>query len=352
MLEAADQPRARGLESPVSRQSRRTTQSLRFSWRPPTISVDDCLSRLDRTNGLGEFRAPSLGRHLDRIPWAAERRGVAKIEIVEIVDARALKYRGSDDVDPLRYLCFPIAEDLTAQQPASSAIPCQADSKRHRAGVISFMVVGFETCRYRVEPCLPCVSLAKAGARDRQVEHLQALRSQRAREYPIAANRILAGDPPLFVRDRSQRDIGRRGKQAVIGLDAITRRKNLRHVRAHLPRNDNGALNAELRSGLFREFAVGASADRENNEIRCVLGARRVRDGQPRWATNFGSINLHSTDASSNANAMSSQLFLDQVAEGGVDCGQHGLCPAEQGHLNAALGESIGHLKAYVPSAD
>ena len=117
-------------------------------------SVDDRLSRLDRTNELGEFRAPSLGRHLDRIPWAAERRRVAKIEIVEIVDARVLKYRGSDDVDPLRYLGFSIAEDLTAQQPASSPIPRQVDSKRHRARVIGFMVVGFETCGYRVEPCL------------------------------------------------------------------------------------------------------------------------------------------------------------------------------------------------------
>ena len=46
---------------------------------------------------------------------------------------------------------------------------------------------------------------------------------RRASEYPVAANRILAGHPPLFVRDRSQRDVSRSIKQAVVGLDAITR---------------------------------------------------------------------------------------------------------------------------------
>lgn len=86
-------------------------------------SVDDRLSRLNRTNELAEFRAPSLGRHLDRIPWAAERRSVTKIEIVEIVDARALEYRGGDDVDPLRYLGSSIAQDLAAQHPQFAGLP-------------------------------------------------------------------------------------------------------------------------------------------------------------------------------------------------------------------------------------
>ena len=53
----------------------------------------------------------------------------------------------------------------------------------------------------------------------------------------------------------------------MVGLDASARRKNFRQVRAHLPRNDNGALSADLRPGLFREFAVGASPDRREQRI-------------------------------------------------------------------------------------
>ena len=89
------------------------------------------------------------------------------------------------------------------------------------------MVVGFETRGYRVETCGACVSFAKASARDRQIEHLQTLRSERASEYSVAANRILAGHPPLFVRDRSERDVGRNIKQAVIGLDTVSRSKDV-----------------------------------------------------------------------------------------------------------------------------
>jgi hypothetical protein len=62
----------------------------------------------------------------------------------------------------------------------------------------------------------------------------------------------------------------------MVRLDAIARRKNVRQVCAHLPRNDNGVLSAELRPGLFREFSVGASADRKNYEVRSVLNARGV----------------------------------------------------------------------------
>ena len=49
---------------------------------------------------------------------------------------------------------------------------------------------------------------------------------------------------------------------------------------------------------------------------------------------------------------MAFQFFLDQAAEHWVDCRQHRVRPAEQRHLNAALGESVGHLKAYVARAD
>ena len=78
------------------------------------------------------------------------------------------------------------------------------------------------------------------------------------------------------MRDRSKRDVSRRLKQSVVSLDAIARSKYVSQVRAHLSRDDDSAASAELRPGLFREFAVGASADREKYEIRFMLGAGGV----------------------------------------------------------------------------
>ena len=224
---------------------------------------------------LRQLCAPCLGRHLHGVPRAAERRSVAKIEIVEIFDARPLEEGRRDDIDALGYLGSSIPYDLAAQQPSSSPVAGQADAERHRAGVIGLMVIDLRIHGHRIELCRARVSFVEAGTRDRQVEHLEALCSERAREAPVAANRILARNPPLFVRDRSQGDVGRRVKQAVVRLDAIARRKNIRQVCAHLSRDDDRAASAELRPGLFREFAVGASADRKKYEVRFVLWRRR-----------------------------------------------------------------------------
>ena len=138
------------------------------------------------------------------------------------------------------------------------------------------MVIDLRTHGHRIEACSARVSFVEAGTRDRQVEHLEALCSEGAREPSVAANRILARDPPLFVRDRSQGDVGRRVEQTVVSLDAIARRKNIRQVCAHLSRDDDCAASTKLRPGLSGEFAVGAGADRKKYEIRFVPGAGGV----------------------------------------------------------------------------
>jgi hypothetical protein len=140
------------------------------------------------------------------------------------------------------------------------------------------MVIDLRTHGHRIEACNARVSFVEAGTRDRQVEHLEALCSEGAREPSIAANRILACNPPLFVRDRSQGDVGRRVKQAVIRLNAVARRKDIRQVCAHLSCDDDRAASAELRPGLSRKFAVGAGADRKQYKVRFVLGAGGVNN--------------------------------------------------------------------------
>jgi hypothetical protein len=69
-------------------------------------------------NRLPEFCAPRLRRDLNRVPRAAEWRGVAKIEIIEVLDQSFLKQRRSDNVDPLRDFRLAVADDLGAEQTA------------------------------------------------------------------------------------------------------------------------------------------------------------------------------------------------------------------------------------------
>jgi hypothetical protein len=60
---------------------------------------------------------------LNGIPWAAERRRVAEIEIVEVFDVRFVEQRRSDNVDPLRDLRLAIANNLSAEQTTGARSP-------------------------------------------------------------------------------------------------------------------------------------------------------------------------------------------------------------------------------------
>ena len=110
--------------------------------------------------------------------------------------------------------------------------------------------------------------------------------------------------------------------------------------------------SADLRPGLSREFAVGASADRKQYEVRFVPGASGVQNRQPRWAFNCNLVYLRRTDAGEDANAVASQFFLDEAAKRWVDGRQHRVRSAKKRDFEPALGESIGHLKPDVACAD
>ena len=53
-----------------------------------------------------------------------------------------------------------------------------------------------------------------------------------------------------------------------------------------------------------------------------------------------------------NANTVAFQFFLNQAAERRVDCRQHRVRSAKKRNVKTALGQSVGHLKAYVARAD
>jgi hypothetical protein len=68
-------------------------------------NVGRCLAE---PRGVTRRCYPRLSSHLDGIPWAAERRSVAQVHVVEILDGGLLKQRRRNDVDTLRYFGLPM----------------------------------------------------------------------------------------------------------------------------------------------------------------------------------------------------------------------------------------------------
>src|SRR5271166_1615940 len=65
---------------------------------------------------------PGLGAELDRVPGAAERRGVGQVQVADRLDGHGVEDRGGGHVDPLGDLGGPVLEQLHAQQAAARPV--------------------------------------------------------------------------------------------------------------------------------------------------------------------------------------------------------------------------------------
>ena len=97
-------------------------------------------------------------------------------------------------------------------------------------------------------------AVAQAGAGGDEVEHLDDLRAEAAGELAGAAEGVLAGDPALLVRGGSEREVAG-AEQSVVGDHAVTGGEDVGEVGAHLPVDDDRALDAELGAGVGGELA-------------------------------------------------------------------------------------------------
>ena len=84
----------------------------------------------------------------------------------------------------------------------------------------------------------------QAGTRSDHVEDLHYLGPKAPSKLAIASERIFTCHPALLVGGGSERKIGG-AEDPVICLDAIPASEDVRKVRAHLPIDDDGTLEAE-----------------------------------------------------------------------------------------------------------
>ena len=95
-------------------------------------------------SGLGSSGGPDpgLGAHLDRVPRAAQRRGVGQVQVADRIDGHAVEDGGGRDVDALGDLGVLMPEQLQAQQPPGSAVAGDPHGDAVAAGVVGLMIIG------------------------------------------------------------------------------------------------------------------------------------------------------------------------------------------------------------------
>jgi hypothetical protein len=100
----------------------------------------------------------------------------------------------------------------------------------------------------------------RPGAGGDEVEDLDDLGAQAAREMGVAAERVLAGHATLLVSGGAQGEPGD-AEQPVMGVHAVTGGEDVGQVGTHGFVDNDGAFDAQVRPGIGGKFCVGADAD-------------------------------------------------------------------------------------------
>ena len=217
------------------------------------------------------------------------------------------------------------------------------------------MVIGFGSDGDRVEPGRGRFVVPQPGPGGGLVEDLHHLGAQAARELPVAAERVLPGDPALLVRGGAQRQV-RFAEQPVVGDHAVPGGEHIGQAGPHPAVDRDRALDAERGPGFGRQGGVGADADDDQDHVGRPGHGRAVGCGgldvQPPGLARLGAGDRLDGGAGQHLHAVGGQFGVDQRAQLRVDGGQHLGQLLHLGHLEPADGQRVGHLQADVPGAD
>src|SRR5450756_2503071 len=159
-------------------------------------------------SGLPGVPDPVLGTDLDRVPRAAQGRGVGQVEVADLIDGHAVEDRGGGDVDPLGDLRVLVAEQLDAEEAAGGPVAGVPHVDAVAAGIVGLVVVGLGADGDRVVPGRESLVVAEAGAGGGLVEDLHDLGAEAAGELPAAVAGVLPGDAALLVGGGAERQVG------------------------------------------------------------------------------------------------------------------------------------------------
>src|SRR5207244_9104281 len=124
--------------------------------------------------------------------------------------------------------------DLGAEQAPAPALGEHLDGDLLRARVVAGARRALDRGVYIVEAGARGFGFGEAGSPDLVRAHLGDRGADHAAEHLVATGDVDADDATLFVRVRTERDVGRRAGEAVKRLDAVARGPHAVDARRHV----------------------------------------------------------------------------------------------------------------------
>ena len=297
--------------------------------------------------------------HVDGVFRGGVRRSVSELEVGEVIDRGPQSERNTEGVDPL--VDAFVADNLRAEDVAVHGcrlLDDQFDDHRQGTGVVARMVVLGDIDDFVVGPffesCGDELLLVPTGGRGSVVKDLDdgtALRSGIQDVWLFAlrgGGDVVRHDAALLVGGPRQRDHGPSAGVGVEYFDHIAHGEDVRVLGLHVVVDDDTAPLVEGQASVFRDAAVRANADGQDDELRFDGGAAlQGRDDGVALVFEGGD-----RVAQLEADALVADLAVEHLRHLKVE-GRHDLIRRlEDGDVDAGFFQVLRHLEADEPAAD
>ena len=310
------------------------------------LAQDGELLGLPQRHVAAEHVGGDEAGHVDGVLRAAERRRVAQLRVLEVVDGHARAEGHRDHVDAL--VDAARADGLRPQDPAVRGVEDELEADRLRAGVVRGVVERVQVDA-PVGPARPLQGgLRGAGHGKRQLEHLADRGALRRRVAARPPEDGVGRDAALAVRRPGERDEGPGVADEVSHLHGVAHGPDGRVARAHLRVDANAAGRAQLQPRFPGEARLRPHADGHQHQAAGDAGAvRQAREE----AVVAGLERLH-RHPEPQVDAVAAQLVVQRRHHLGVGDAHHLRQALHQHDVRAAPADRLGHLETDVAGAD
>jgi hypothetical protein len=235
------------------------------------------------------------------------------------------------------------ADDLRADQPAGALLGGHLHADRLRPREVAGARGGVDERGDEAEAGVARLLLREPGAGHLQVADLGDGGADDAGEDGVAAAEVDARHPALLVGVRAEGDDDPLPGQPVHRLDAVARRPDVGHQRAHLLVDRDAAGEPERDAGLLGQRHVRAHAEAEHHQVGRQAGAAGGVDGAgpPVGAD----LDLAHRLAEDEVDAHLPHRVGDVAADVGVEGADRGLRHVDHRDVHAAHLARLGDLQ-------
>ena len=279
--------------------------------------------------------------HIHRILGGGEGRRIGQLQLLQVVDGKAVAHGGGNLVDALVHTL--VAGDLAAEDNALRRID-QLDLHRVAAGVIAGMggaegvalLIGDTDGLER--------GLAGAGGGSRHIEDLGDGGALGAGVDPVLAGDDVRYQSGLPVGGRSQRDALLLTGDNIPHRDGVADGVDIGHIGAQPLVHQNLPAAAELDAAALQEAGFRPDADAEDDHLRRDPGAVR-EDDAVRGELRRGGVQAE-------ADAFGADVIVQVVGHILVQVGHDVALSLDDGDLYTGSVEVLRHLNADKAAAD